>query len=118
MGVLWSAQLAVSRRLAGEPTPFEIAVAIQMPLALLWAAITPGIVWLGRRVPAFGTRRWPLGVAVHLVTSVVVVFGTGVVLILNSRWVQSPSANAAPLLLASLRSLVFWFSSDGLLYWA
>jgi hypothetical protein len=87
-----------------------------MPLALVWAALTPGIVWLGRRVPPFGNRRWPLGVALNLLSSVVVVFGTGVFFILNNRWVQGPSPNAPPLLLASLRSLVFWFSSDGLLY--
>jgi signal transduction histidine kinase len=110
--------VVVSTRLAGKPTPFDIALAIQMPLALVWAVITPGIVWLGRRIPPFGNRRWPLGVAVNLLSSVVVVFGTGVFFILNNRWVQGPSPNAPPLLLASLRSLVFWFSSDGLLYWA
>jgi signal transduction histidine kinase len=117
-GLLWSAQVVASTRLAGKPTPFDVALAIQMPLALVWAVITPGIVWLGRRVPPFGSPRWPLGVAVNLLSSVVVVFGTSVFFILNNRWVQGPSPNAPPLLLASLRSLVFWFSSDGLLYWA
>ena len=117
-GLLWSAEVTVSSRLGGKPIPFDVALRIQMPLALAWALLTPGIMWLGRRVPPFGNRRWPLGVAVNLVSSMAVVFGLGVFYIVNTRAVQGVSPDAQPLLLAALRSFVFWFSSDGLLYWA
>ena len=117
-GLLWSAEVTVSSRLGGKPIPFDVALRIQMPLALAWALLTPGIIWLGRRVPPFGNRRWPLGVAVNLVSSMAVVFGLGVFYIVNTRAVQGVSPDAQPLLLAALRSFVFWFSSDGLLYWA
>lgn len=117
-GLLWSAEVTMSSRLAGKPIPFDTALRIQMPLAFVWALITPGIIWLGRRVPPFGDRRWPLGVTVNLLSSMAVVFGTGVFFALNTRWVQGTPLDAPPLLRAALRSFVFWFSSDGLLYWA
>ena len=117
-GLLWSAEVTVSSRLGGKPIPFDVALRIQMPLALAWALVTPAIIWLGRRVPPFGSPQWPLGVAVNLVSSIAVVFGLGVFYIVNTRAVQGVSPDAQPLLLAALRSFVFWFSSDGLLYWA
>ena len=117
-GLLWSAQVTVLSRLAGKPMPFHVALRIQLPLALAWALLTPGITWLGRRVPSFGNRRWPTGVAVNLVSSMAVVFGLGVFYIVNTRAVQGVSPDAQPLMRAALRSFVFWFSSDGLLYWA
>ncbi len=97
---------------------FGVALRIQMPLALAWALVTPAIIWLGRRVPPFGNPRWPAGVAVNLVSSSAVVFGLGMFFIVNTRAVQGVSPDAPPLLLAALRSFVYWFSSDGLLYWA
>src|SRR5205823_9192287 len=42
----------------------------------------------------------------------------GMFFIVNTRAVQGVSPDAPPLLLAALRSFVYWFSSDGLLYWA
>ena len=116
-GLLWSAEVTVSSRLGGKPIPFDVALRIQMPLALAWALVTPAIIWLGRRVPPFGSPQWPLGVAVNLVSSIAVVFGLGMFFIVNTRAVQGVSPDAPPLLLAALRSFVFWFSSDGLLYW-
>src|SRR5439155_221504 len=116
-GLLWSAEVTVSSRLGGKPIPFDVALRIQMPLALAWALVTPAIIWLGRRVPPFGSPQWPLGVAVNLVSSIAVVFGLGVFFIVNTRAVQGVSPDAPPLLLAALRSFVYWFSSDGLLYW-
>ena len=95
-GLLWSAQVTVSSRLAGKPMPFDVALRIQMPLALAWALFTPGVTWLGRRVPPFGNRRWPLGVAVNLVSSMAVVFGLGVFYIVNTRAVQGVSPDAQP----------------------
>jgi two-component system LytT family sensor kinase len=117
-GLLWAAEVTVSSRLGGKPIPFGTALRLQLPLAFLWALLTPGIIWLGRRVPPFGTTRWRRGVGVNLLSSMVVVFGTGVFFIANNRHVLGTPDGSPPLLLASLRSFAIWLSSDGLLYWA
>jgi two-component system LytT family sensor kinase len=117
-GLLWAAEVSVSSRMGGRSIPFGTALMLQIPLAFLWALLTPGIIWLGRRMPPFGTPRWRRGVAVNLLSSMLVVFGTGVFFIANNRRIQGTPAEAPPLLLASVRSFVYWFSSDGLLYWA
>ncbi|HYK82152.1 MAG TPA: histidine kinase [Gemmatimonadales bacterium] len=116
-GLLWSTEVALYARLGGKPISFGMALRLQMPLALAWALVTPGIIWLGRRFPPFEGSRWPLGVAVNLVASMVAVFVLGLVLIVNQRLAYRPT-DATPLLLAGLRSFVWWLSSDGLLYWA
>lgn len=41
----------------GSPRPFGSVLVRQMPRWLLWAALTPAVLWLGRRVP-FRRRRW------------------------------------------------------------
>src|SRR5204862_8220628 len=105
-------------RLAGDALAVDGALRRQAPVGLAWALFTAGVAWLGGRVPPFGERRWPLGVAVNLVSSMAVVVGLGVFYIVNARAVQGVSPDAQPLMRAALRSFVFWFSSDGLLYWA
>ena len=118
-GLLTTAQVVVYSRLAGSmPVPLLIALRLQMPLALLWALVTPSIIWLGRRFPPFEGPRWPRGVAVNLLAAMVAVYVEVLVLIVNQRWVQGTPPNAAPLLLAGLRSWVWWLYADGLLYWA
>src|SRR5260370_18930323 len=115
-GLLWSAQLALYARLGGNAIGLGMALRLPMPLALAWAFATPGIIWLGRRFPPFGSPRWPLGVVVNLFGSMVTVFALGFVLIVNQRVVY-PSPDPPPLLLAGLRSFVWWFTTDALLYW-
>jgi two-component system, LytTR family, sensor kinase len=115
-GLLWSGQVALYARLGGKAIPLGVALRLQMPLALAWALVTPGIIWLGRRFAPFGSPRWPFGVAVNLLASMVTVFALGFVLIVNQR-VVFPSPDPPPLLLAGLRSFVWWFTTDGLLYW-
>src|SRR6266566_2627872 len=100
------------------PVPLLIALRLQMPLAFLWALATPSIIWLGRRFPPFEGPRWPRGVAVNLLACMIAVYVEVFVLIVNQRWVQGTPPNAAPLLLAGLRSWVWWLYADGLLYWA
>lgn len=117
-GLLWAAEVTVSSRLGGKSIPFGTALLIQLPLAFVWALLTPGIIWLGRRLPPFGTPHWKRGVVVNLLSSMVVVFATGVFFILHGRWVRGTPLEPTPLLLAAFRSFVYWFSSDGLLYWA
>lgn len=115
-GLLWSAQVVVYARLGGKPISFGTALRGQMPLALAWALVTPGIIWLGRRFPPFEGPRWPLGVAVNLIASIGVVFGLAFLFIVNQRR-AAPVADTSPLLLFALRSFVWWVTTDGLLYW-
>ncbi len=118
-GLLTTAQVVVYSRLAGSmPVPLLIALRLQMPLAFLWALATPSIIWLGRRFRPFEGPRWPRGVAVNLLACMIAVYVEVFVLIVNQRWVQGTPPNAAPLLLAGLRSWVWWLYADGLLYWA
>jgi two-component system, LytTR family, sensor kinase len=117
-GLLLSTQVAVYSRLTEKALPFLTAFRLNMPGSLVWAPLTPAIIWLGRRFPPFEGRRWPRGVAVNVLASMVAVFLEVLVLTVNQRWVQTPMPNAAPVLLAALRSFVWWFPSDALLYWA
>ena len=117
-GLLWSTQVALYSRLGGKLMPFLEALRLQMPLGFAWALLTPGIIWLGRRFPPFEGRRWPLGVVVNLIVSMVVVYLLGLGQIVNERSVLGSSARDLPLLIAGFRSWLFWLTSDGMLYWA
>ena len=117
-GLLLSAQVAVYLRLGGKPMPFLMACRLNMPGALVWAVFTPGIIWLSRRFPPFEGPHWPRGVVVNLFASAVAVFLEVLVLLVNQRWVRGTPPGAEPLLVDVLRSFVWWFPSDALLYWA
>ena len=117
-GLLWSTQVALYSRLGGKPMPYLLALRVQMPLGFAWALLTPGIVWLGRRYPPFEGPRWPLGLAVNLIVSMVIVYLLGLGQIVNERAVLGSTPRDLPLLIAGVRSWLFWLSSDGLLYWA
>ena len=117
-GLLWSTQVALYSRLGGKLMPFVEALRLQMPLGFAWALLTPGIIWLGRRFPPFEGRRWPLGLAVNLVASMMVVYVLGLGQIVNERSVLGSTPRDLPLLIAGVRSWLFWLTSDGMLYWA
>jgi hypothetical protein len=116
-GLFLSTAVAVYSRLGGKAVPYLTAFRLNMPGALVWAAFTPAIIWLGRRLPPFEGRRWPRGVAVNVVASMVAVFLEVLVMTVNQRW-MGPTPNAPPVFVAALRSFVWWFPSDGLIYWA
>ena len=117
-GLLLSTQVAVYSRLGGKPLPFLTAFRLNMPGSLIWAPFTPLVIWLGRRFAPFEGRRWPLGIAVNVLASMVAVFLEVLVLTVNQRWVREPMPDALPVLVAAVRSFVWWFPSDALLYWA
>ncbi len=117
-GLLLSAQVAVYSRLGGMPRSFLMALRLNMPGSLVWAPLTPGIIWLGRRFRPFGGRHWPRGLAVNLFASMIAVFVEVLVVIVNGRWVKGPAPDAPPLFVEALRSFVWWLPSDALLFWA
>jgi two-component system, LytTR family, sensor kinase len=115
-GLLSSAQQVLGSSLNGRSMPWWMALALQMPLALVWAAATPGILWLGRRFPFHG-GQWRTGVAVHLVVCLSFIF----LLDLGYAWhasnVIAGPAMAPTLLSGALRLFIVWVLTDGLLYW-
>ena len=117
-GLFLSAQVAVYARLGGKPMPLLMALRLNMPGALIWAVFTPAAIWLGRRFPPFESPGWRRGVAVNFLAAAVAVFLEVLVVLVNQRWVRGPMPGDAPLLVAGLRSFVWWFPSDGPLYWA
>ncbi len=117
-GLLISAQVAVYVRLGGKPMPFLDALRLNMPGALIWAVFTPAAIWVGRRYPPFEGPHWSRGAAVNLLASAVAVLLEVLVVIVNQRWIRGPMPSDEPLLVAELRSFVWWFPSDCWLYWA
>ena len=118
-GLLLCTQVAVYTRLSDKTAlPFLTAFRLNMPSALVWAPLTPVIIWLGRRFPPFEGPRWPRGVAVNVLASMVAVYLEVLVLTVNQRWVSGPPMTPLPVPVAAFRQFVWWFPSDALLYWA
>jgi len=117
-GLFLSAQVAVYQRLGGRPMPFLTAVRLNLPGALIWLVFTPAAIWLGRHFPPFENPGWRRRVAVNFLAGAVAVFLEVLVVLVNQRWVRGPVTDDVPLLASGLRSFVWWFPSDGPLYWA
>jgi two-component system, LytTR family, sensor kinase len=115
-GLLWALEEVVRSRVRGDPIPLGRALVLQVSLAAAWALLTPGIIWLGRRWP-LEDGRWPIHAALHLTTSVVVLFALGTLYQAVAGWVGAATAREASLLTRSAQSFAFWFLSDSLLYW-
>lgn len=74
LGLLSSFDSYLLGLVEGTPRGFGSALVRQMPRWLLWAALTPVVLWLGRRVP-FRRRRWWIPVGFHAAA------GTGIALV-------------------------------------
>lgn len=116
-GLVLSTQVDVYVRMGGKPMPFLTAFRLNMPGALVWALFTPAIIWLGRRFPPFEGPRWRRGLAVNLFASAVAVFLEVLIVLLNQRLIRTTPPTQS-LLLEGVMAFVWWFPSDGLLYWA
>ena len=97
------------------PMPWSTALLLQYPLAALWALLTPGILWMGRRFP-LDRRHWPLSVPVHVIASVAIVFGLDVLYAWHTSHIMNYPVER-PVLLRALQLFEVWFIADGLLYW-
>ncbi|HZI21187.1 MAG TPA: histidine kinase [Gemmatimonadales bacterium] len=117
-GLVLSTQVHIYSRLGSRPMAFLMSLRLNMPGALIWALFTPGIIWLGRRCPPFEGRRWPRYLALNFAASALAV-GLEVLLVtVNGRLIRGTLPESGPVLLDVARSFVWWFPSDGLLYWA
>ena len=117
-GLLLATQVTWYTSLGAKPTPFLMALRLNMPGALVWAVFTPATIWLARRYPPFEGSHWRRGVAVNLVASAVAVFLEVLLVTVNGRWVRGPMPDDGSILMTALRSAVWWFPSDCWLYWA
>jgi two-component system LytT family sensor kinase len=116
-GLLQAAQLHVSGVLSGATTyTWGRSLLLQMSLAYTWALATPGILWLGRRLPLAGAR-WPYHVAAHLAVSVTFVFAIDVEFSYLASKVLPPGPSTPAVLSRAVRLFVALALSDGLVYW-
>jgi two-component system, LytTR family, sensor kinase len=70
-GVFFASQVALQSRLSENPTPFWRVLSWQLFSGYLWFAISPLILWLGRRF-TFDDGKWKTSIPVHLVASIVI----------------------------------------------
>lgn len=70
-GFLFASQVSLQSRLAENPPPFWRVLLWQLFSGYLWFAISPLILWLGRRFP-FEAKTWKTAVPIHLVASFVI----------------------------------------------
>ena len=112
-GIVQAAELFINYEIRGTPLPWWQPLAAQLPQALVWALVTPGIMWLGRRFPVVGPR-WPQHVALHLAVSITFVFlqDIGYAYLLSHIWRETRTV-----MTVALQLFVVWALSDGLLYW-
>ena len=116
-GLLWSVTFDGSASLRGETPNFWEIFRGQMPQALAWAAVTPLILWLGRKFP-FERGRWPVSLLVHVVACAVVLLSIDSMYIALSRLMATSSPSDYPTFPRQVATaFVYWFSYDGLLYW-
>jgi two-component system LytT family sensor kinase len=115
LGVLAAAQMYTGMRLEGEPTSWRDALLYQLPGWWAWAAATPLVVWLTRRLPLAPPRR-ALAALAHLGAAVVVSL-VHVAVMLAARGIvaqQAPPPTAAFL----ARYFLGYLQFDLVTYWA
>jgi two-component system, LytTR family, sensor kinase len=115
-GLLSSAQQVLSSQLGGRPMPWSLALELQIPLAMIWALATPGILWLGRRFP-FHAGGWKTGVLVHLAACLTFIFLLDLWYAWHASRVLPGIGSGQTLLSGAFRLFIVWILTDGLLYW-
>jgi two-component system, LytTR family, sensor kinase len=70
-GFFFTSQVALQSQLSENPTSFWRVLSWQLASGYVWFAISPIILWLGRRF-AFDDGKWKTSVPVHLVASIII----------------------------------------------
>jgi signal transduction histidine kinase len=73
VGFFFASQTALQNQLSENPTPFWRMLSWQLFSGYVWFALSPIILWLGRRFP-FENGRWKTSAPVHIVASFVIAF--------------------------------------------
>jgi len=78
IGLVFSAQWYFGAFRSDDPVPWSRALYVQMSWGYLWALATPIILWLARRFP-IDKQRWVRNSLMHLLTSTLLAFVTGII---------------------------------------
>ena len=70
-GLFFFSQSITQKLVSHDPTPWWHFLLSWLTGVYIWAALTPAVLWLGRRLP-IERRNWPARVAFHLAASVLV----------------------------------------------
>jgi signal transduction histidine kinase len=116
-GVLGSVQEDLWGYISGQPISIWTGLAMQLPTAWCWAALTPAVLWLGRRLPLRG-RGWPVRAFVHLLIATAIFFLISVFFNAYGPIVNPGFAGGTLLATRSVRTFVFFFAEDSMLYFA
>ena len=73
VGFYFASQLALQNQLSDNPVSFWRILSWQLFSGYVWFAISPLILWLGRRF-SFESGRWKRSVPVHIVASILIAF--------------------------------------------
>jgi two-component system LytT family sensor kinase len=115
-GLLASAQQDLLAFMNGRHVSVLSGLALQVPQAWCWAALTPVVLWLGRRLPLRGPG-WPLRVLVHILIAAVIVFLVDAFFAFYTPIVDPTYVATAPLLRRAVRTFAWFFAVDSVLYW-
>lgn len=103
----------------GRDAPFWYGFAMQLPVACYWAALTPLIIWLGRRFPL---RRpgWVRHAALHVPVSLALVFCLDLLFATYFpllAGIPTPPLTVLPLLREAENLFTYWVMEDMVVYW-
>ncbi len=73
-GFFFASQVALQSQLSENPTSFWRVLSWQLSSGYVWFAISPIILWLGRRF-TFDDGKWKTSIPIHLIASIVIAIG-------------------------------------------
>lgn len=73
VGFYFTSQSVLQSQISGNPTSFWRVLSWQLFSGYVWFALSPLILWLGRRFP-FETGKWKTSLPIHLVASILIAF--------------------------------------------
>ena len=115
-GLVMMAQQFLSSELRGQRLPWSTCAELQLPVAYMWALMTPVIIRLGRRY-GFERGQRLRSAAVHLTVCLAFVFAVDWAYAVYSPWFLPPPATPlTPVLVRTLQLFIVWTLSDGTLY--
>jgi two-component system, LytTR family, sensor kinase len=115
-GLLASLQQDVSALLNGRSIEPWTGLVMQLPQAWYWAALTPVVIRLGRRLPLRGPG-WPLRVIAHLLIGAAIVFVLDILFALYAPLVAPAYVSSSTTLVRASRLFGWSFLADSMLYW-
>lgn len=115
-GLLASAQQEFLQLANGRHVSVLTGLADQLPQAWCWAALTPLVLWLGRRLPLRGPG-WAVRVGVHILIAAIIVFVIDAFFELYAPLVDPRYVATTPAVVRAFKAFAYFFAADSVLYW-